>query len=135
MTVGANRKTLACAIVPLNASKYEIQFSLSSLTSQMDAYNISCSASYAEQIFATSMTLSYLPNPTNSVTKMDLRTGALLAKPADGRDSEYESVSPIGFHAWLNGYLAGNLSILDELKAQGWDIFRVYSIITLSMLY
>jgi hypothetical protein len=52
--VGANRKTLACAIVPLNASKYEIQFSLSSLTSQMDAYNISCSDSYAEQIFVNS---------------------------------------------------------------------------------
>jgi len=51
---------------------------------------------------------------------MDLRTGALLAKPADGSDGKYESVFPIGFYTWFDGYLAGNLSILDELKAQGW---------------
>jgi hypothetical protein len=82
------------------------------------------------------MALSYLPNPTNSsVTKMDLRTGALLAKPADGSDGEYESFFPIGFFTWFDGYLAGNLSILDELKAQGWDIFTLYSIITLSAFY
>jgi hypothetical protein len=134
VTVSANGKTLATGIVPLNASKYEIQFSLTSLTAQMDAYNISCVANYAQQTYTTSTALYYLPNPTNSsVTKMDLRTGALLAKPANGSDGEYESVFPIGFYTWFDGYLAGNLSILDELKAQGWDVFCVYSFIALSM--
>jgi hypothetical protein len=123
VTVSTNGKTLATGIIPLNASKYEINFSLTSLTAQKDAYNISCSASYAGKTFTTSTALSYLPNPTNSsVTKMDLRTGALLAKPADGSDGEYASVFPIGFYTSFDNYLAGNLSILDELKAQGWVI-------------
>ena len=123
VTISANGKILATGMVPPNASKYEIQFSLTSLTPQMDAYNISCSASYPGKTFTTSTAFFYLPNPTNSrVTKMDLRTGALLAKPADGSDGEYASVFPIGFYTSFDHYLVGNLSILDELKAQGWDI-------------
>jgi hypothetical protein len=120
VTISAHGKTLAIGRVPLNASKYEIPFLLSSLTAQKDAYNISCSATYAQQTFNTSTALYYMPNPTNSsVTKMDLRTGVLMAKPPDGTDGDYKSIFPIGFYTSFDGYLAGNLSILDELKAQG----------------
>jgi hypothetical protein len=50
---------------------------------------------------------------------MDLRTGALMAKPANGSGGDYESIFPIGFYTTFDGYLAGNLSVLDELKEQG----------------
>lgn len=120
VTISVNGKILASGTAPLNASKLEIEFSLSKLKAQKDPYNISCFATYGQQSFSTSTALSYLPNPTNSsVTKMDLRTGALMAKPADGSGGEYEHIFPIGFYTSFNGYLAGNLSILDELKEQG----------------
>lgn len=130
VTISLNGKTLANAPVPLNATAYEIPFSLEGITPQMAAYNLSCEATYSAstsaarsdppQTFAASTTLSVLPNPTNSsVTKMDLRTGALLAKPATGLGGDYEPVFPIGFYTIFDGYLASNLSVINELKEQG----------------
>lgn len=70
---------------------------------------------------AMQSTLSLLPNPTNSsVTKMDLRTSALLAKPATGLGGTYDPVLPIGFYTSFDGYLASNLSVIDDLKERGW---------------
>jgi hypothetical protein len=72
------------------------------------------------QTFETTAALFYLPDPSQgSVTKMDLRTGALLVKPANGSGGDYEPVFPIGFYTTYGGYLASNASVLDELKAQG----------------
>jgi len=167
VTVSLNGTTLAQGNVPLNASKYELSFSLAGLQSRKEAYNISCTASYSAsntqkssaaaslskmytlpslpswaelfstfnsvptlhtytardmktQTFEASAALYYLPNPSEgSVTKMDLRTGALLAKPANGSGGNYEAVFPIGFYTTYDGYLASNTSVLDELKAQG----------------
>lgn len=71
VTVSVNGTTLGAANVPLNATKYEIPFSLEKLVAQKGAYNVSCTATYNNQSFAASTALSYLPNPTNSsVTKM-----------------------------------------------------------------
>ena len=53
------------------------------------------------------------------MTKTDLRTGALLAKPATGEDGPYETVFPIGFYTDFSSYIAANLSVLNELKEQG----------------
>jgi hypothetical protein len=128
--VSLNGKTLASGPVPLNATGYELPFSLEGITPQMAAYNLSCEATYSGSMSATSLgppqtfsattMLSVLPNPTNSsVTKMDLRTGALLAKPATGIEGAYEPVFPIGFYTNFDGYLATNLSVIDELKEQG----------------
>jgi len=130
VTVSLNGKTLAKALVPLNASAYELPFSLNGITPQMTPYNLSCEATYlasksaasssSTQTYSTSAALSVLPNPTNSsVTKMDLRTGALLAKPATGLGGEYEPIFPIGFYTTFDGYLSTNLSAVDILKEQG----------------
>lgn len=81
------------------------------------------------QVFSATTSLSYLPNPTNgSVTKMDLRTGALMAKPANGSDGAYAPVFAIGFYSAYDGYLASNFSVLDELKAQGFTVVRAFSL-------
>ena len=120
VTISANGKTLGQSQVPLNATKYEIPFSLGGLKAQTNAYNVSCTAKYNSRTFTASTALSYLPNPTNSsVTKMDLRTGALMAKPANGKGGDYEYVFPIGFYSSFDGYLATNLSAINDLKDQG----------------
>ena len=122
VTVSLNGQTLATGSVPLNATAYELSFSLEGITPQMTAYNISCEATYAatSQTFSTTAALSVLPNPTNgSATKMDLRTGALLARPATGSGGAYEPVFPIGFYTNFGGYLTSNLSVINELKEQG----------------
>lgn len=125
VTVSINGRVLASGLVPLNASKVEIPTSLIGLKPQTQPYEVSCSASLVSlgktQHFTSSSSLSLLPDPPagRSVTKMDLRTGALLAKPATGKGGEYEPVFPIGFYTNFGGYLASNLSLLDDLKAQG----------------
>ncbi|KAH7924181.1 hypothetical protein BV22DRAFT_1035409 [Leucogyrophana mollusca] len=135
VTVSWNGRTLASGAVPLNASAFELPFSLEGLTPQMAAYDLTCVASYSAatsaavfappQTFTSSAALSFLPNPTNSsVTKMDLRTGAILAKPATGEDGVYAPVFPIGFYTSFDGYLATNLSVINELKEQGFTIIH-----------
>ncbi|KAF8841646.1 hypothetical protein BDN67DRAFT_500043 [Paxillus ammoniavirescens] len=135
VTVSLNGETLARGPVPLNATAYELPFSLEGVTPQMAAYNLSCEAAYygstsptspsSPQTFSATTMLSVLPNPTNSsVTKMDLRTGALLAKPATGMGGAYEPVFPIGFYTIFDGYLASNLSVINELKEQGFTVIH-----------
>ncbi|KIJ65094.1 hypothetical protein HYDPIDRAFT_88888 [Hydnomerulius pinastri MD-312] len=126
VTVSLNGKVLANGAVQLNASAYEIPFSLEGITPQLAPYNLSCQATYSTsgssspQTFSSSATLYLLPNPTDgAATKMDLRTGALLAKPANGQGSDYQPVFPIGFYTEFE-YLSGNLSVIDELSSQGY---------------
>ena len=105
---------------------YEIPFSLLNIQPQTAPYNVTCEATYPTagqsamtQTFTTSTALYVLLNPSSgSVTKMDFRTGALLAKPATGNGGEYELVFPIGFFTQFDGYFT-NLSVIDELKDQG----------------
>jgi hypothetical protein len=120
VTIKLGATTLAQGMVPLNASKVALSFSLTGLTPSMTPSNITCSATYADsQTFTASTSLSFLPDPTTgSATKMDLQTGALLARPANG-SGDYAPVFPIGFYTSFDGYLASNLSILNELAAQG----------------
>lgn len=126
VTVGLNGRTLTQGHVPLNASKFVLPFHLDGLQPQLEPFNLTCTASFAlegghTQNFETSAALSFLPDPPDgrSVTKMDLRTGALLAKPATGAPGDYETVFPIGFYTNFGGYIASNLSLLDEIKADG----------------
>ena len=126
VSVTVNGKNLASGTVPLNTTKYPIPFSLSSLTPQAQAYNISCSATFASssQTFQAFGSLSYLPDPPpdiGSVTKMDLRTGAVLARPADGKGGPFAPVFPIGFFTWFNDNFAKakDPPIPAQLKAQG----------------
>ncbi|KAF7798797.1 hypothetical protein EIP86_010022 [Pleurotus ostreatoroseus] len=127
VTVSHDGRTLAEGRVPLNASKVELPFSLRGLSPQKEAFNLTCTATLdnAEtktQKFTTSAALSFLPDPPagRSVTKMDLRSGALLAKPATGKGGNYEAVFPIGFYTDFADYLAANLSVINEIKAQGF---------------
>ena len=126
VTVSWNGGTLTSGSVPLNAIGHELSFDLGDISPQMAAYNLSCEATYGatRQTFSATTPLYVLPNPTNSsVTKMDLRTGALLAKPVSGTGGTYEPVFPIGFHTLLDDNLTTNLSLIDELKDQGWVPF------------
>ncbi|KAG8215124.1 hypothetical protein J3R82DRAFT_8586 [Butyriboletus roseoflavus] len=127
VTVSLNRRTITSGLVPLNATAHELPFSLVGITPQKAAYNLSCEATYAaaSQTFSAMTALSVLPNPTNgSVTKMDLRTGALLAKPATGLGGTYEAVFPIGFYTTYDPYLITNLSAINDLKEQGFTIIH-----------
>ncbi|KAH0836408.1 hypothetical protein J3R83DRAFT_8009 [Lanmaoa asiatica] len=142
VTVSVGGNVLASGTVPLNATAYEISFSLGNLTPQTTPYNLSCEATYSHgssstspQVFSASTALYYLPNPTNSaVTKMDLRTGALLAKPANGQGS-YQPVFPIGFYTEFQ-YLANNLTLIDQLAAQGQtSVDEVFSRIQQNGMY
>ncbi|KIJ20630.1 hypothetical protein PAXINDRAFT_6424 [Paxillus involutus ATCC 200175] len=130
VTVSLGGKILANGAVPLNATAYEIPFDFEGVTPQVTPYNLSCQATYSAsgssspQTFSTSTTLYFLPDPTSgAATKMDLRTGALLAKPADGQGGDYQPVFPIGFYTEF-AYLAANLTVIDELQAQGFTVIH-----------
>ncbi|KAG6327165.1 hypothetical protein ID866_11924 [Astraeus odoratus] len=133
VTVSLNGKTLVTTGVPLNATAYEIPFSLQGIEPKMTPYNLSCEATYGPaseaQTFSATTLLHILPNPSSgSVIKMDLRTGAFLAQPATGTAGDYEPVFPIGFYTQFDGYLTTgssvNVSTIKELKDQGFTIIH-----------
>lgn len=126
VTVSVNGKTLAHGTVPLNATKHELAFSLSSLKPQKEAFVITCTATLGSQTFSATGSLSYLPNPPaeiGSVTKMDLRTGTLLARPANGKGGPFAPVFPIGFYTSFGGYLDQDFTIPSVLASQGYVTF------------
>ena len=126
VSVSVDGNRLTSGTVPLNATKHALSFSLSSLKPRVEAYTITCSATFSSQRYQATSSLTYLPDPPpsiGSVTKMDLRTGALLAKPADGKGGSYAPVFPIGFFTTFEGYLTQDLNISAQLKAQGQALF------------
>jgi hypothetical protein len=131
VVVEVDGEEVARGDVALNTTGTEFTFPLASpgLTPRTAPFNLTCLAALSgpgaapAQTFQASSSLSFLPNPPagiGSVTKLDLRTGALLRKDAPGGVSgDWETVFPIGFYTDFGGYLAKNLSVLDELKEQG----------------
>ncbi|KAF8626683.1 hypothetical protein AX15_004767 [Amanita polypyramis BW_CC] len=125
VTVSVDGRVLAKGSLPLNATKHELPFSLSALQPRPAAYKLTCTATYESQTFVATSLLTYLPSPPSdikSVTKMDLRTGALLARPADGTGGPYSPVFPVGFYTDYGNYLGRNLSIPAELASQGFTV-------------
>lgn len=100
VTVTVDGKKLTSGSVPVNASKHALTFSLSSLEPRTGAYSLTCTASLGDGETVTgSSLLTYLPakpDDIGGVTKMDLRSGTLLAKPPTGEDGPYERIFPIG---------------------------------------
>ncbi|KAJ3727396.1 hypothetical protein C8R42DRAFT_335923 [Lentinula raphanica] len=122
-------KSLTAGVVPLNTFKHALPFSLSALKPRTEAYNLTCvgSLTTGEQVVGSSL-LTYLPEKPigiGGVTKIDMRSGALLAKPPTGEDGPYERVFPIGFYTQYGSYLATNLSIPSVLKEQGFTVHPV----------
>ncbi|KAM5540947.1 hypothetical protein V8D89_005258 [Ganoderma adspersum] len=125
VTVAVNGKTLATGSLAPNAST-TLSFSLKDLAPQAAPYDVQCTAKYGSSAnYTATAQLSYLPDPPagRSVTKMDLRTGALLAKPATGKGGGYETVFPVGFYTSFD-YLSANLSTIDEIAAQGYTVIH-----------
>src|SRR6267154_3773750 len=116
------------AQVPLNTTGFQIPLDISKLEAQKTAYNVSCFATYSapsssksqNQKFNASASLLYLPDTTASVTKTDLRTGALWVRPADGKGGAFAPFIPQGFYINFDEYLVKNLTVIDKLKADGF---------------
>ena len=122
MSISIGRTVLAIDRVPVNATKFEIPFSLTKVMPRKEPYTVSCSASYlGNQKYTADALLSYLPNPlSGSVTKFDSRTGGLWTKSFDvGHAADYTPVFPLGFYSSFDDYLAKDLSVLGDLKARG----------------
>jgi hypothetical protein len=116
------------ATVPLNATGIQIPIDISTLKAQKTAYNATCSAIYSapssnEQIFNTNSFLLYLPDTNASVTKTDLRTGALWVRPANGTGGAFAPFVPQGFYINFDQYLVKNLTMIDQLKADGFVFY------------
>ncbi|KAG2137480.1 hypothetical protein DEU56DRAFT_756062 [Suillus clintonianus] len=116
------------ANVALNSTGIQIPVDISNLKAQKTAYDVSCSATYSsksqpanEQTFNTSSSLLYLPDTDASVTKTDLRTGALWVRPPSGEGGAFAPFIPQGFYVNFDQHLASNLSIIDQLKADGFN--------------
>lgn len=128
ITVTVNGKTLATGSLTPNATT-TLSFSLKNLQTQATPYDVECTAQYgSSHTYTAKSQLSYLPAPPTgrSVTKMDLRTGALLAKPANGQGGNYETVFPFGFYTSFD-YLSSNLANIDAIAAQGYTVVRMLS--------
>ncbi|KIK66412.1 hypothetical protein GYMLUDRAFT_933232 [Collybiopsis luxurians FD-317 M1] len=129
VTVLLDGKKLTSGTVPLNASKHALTFSLSNLEPRVQAHNLTCLGAFSndagENVVTGSSLFTFLPakpDGIGSVTKMDMRSGTLLAKPPTGEDGPYSNVFPIGFYTSYDPYLTTNLSIPGVLKSQGFTV-------------
>ena len=61
VSISIGHNILAVGTVPVNATKSEVPFSLTRLTPRKEPYNVSCSATYGNQKYTTTTSLSYLP--------------------------------------------------------------------------
>ncbi|KAH9956094.1 hypothetical protein BC827DRAFT_1386157 [Russula dissimulans] len=126
VSVSLDGEPLTSGKVPLNGSA-AIPFSLSELSPRLAPYTLTCDAilSSPYQTFTSIPTnLTYLPSPPasiGSVTKLDLRTGSLLAKRAHSQEP-YTPIFPVGFYTNFGGYLKDNDTILEGLKGQGFNM-------------
>lgn len=139
VTISIGGQVHAKAEVPLNATGYEIPLDISSLVAQKTHYNVTCQATYqaetsssSEQQFSTNASLLYLPDTDGSVVKTDLRTGALWVRPADGKGGDFKPFVPQGFYVSFDQYLAKNLSLIDQLKVDGFNTVRFFTSALLS---
>lgn len=128
ITTTANKK-LAEGHVPINTTAFELPFSLDSLQSRPQPYDIVCSASYScknnseMQTFTAINSISRLPDPARgSITKVDARTGVLWTRPAEA-NTAFEPIIPFGFYTTFGGYVADNVTILNEIKHLGYEIY------------
>lgn len=131
VTVSVNDKPLTTGLVPLNATAHPLPFSLSALSPQSAPFNMSCTATFSpgDQVFSASAPFVYLPeNPSGSVTKFDARTGALLARPPNGKGGQFSPLFPIGFYTQVDDYLAKDPTIPATLAQQG-SVFVCSSIL------
>ncbi|KAH9034255.1 hypothetical protein EDB85DRAFT_1026363 [Lactarius pseudohatsudake] len=126
VNVSVDGMPLTSGTVSLNGSA-AIPFSLSAISPRSVPYSLGCTAtlSSSEQNFTSTPTnLVYLPSPPDtigSITKLDQRTGGLLAKRAFTQDP-YEPIFPVGFYTQFGGYLEGNDGVLEVLKGQGINV-------------
>lgn len=127
VTVSVNGHDVVSGSVPTNASAHELDFSLKELAPQAAAFEVECTARSGSQTFHANSTLQKLPNPTGgaSVTKMDMRTGAMLVQGE--KAGEWNTLFPIGFYTIFDGYLSTNLSVVDDLKDRGCVIILLVS--------
>jgi hypothetical protein len=120
VTAHAGGVLVAEGIVPANASKFALPLSFHGLHPSMTPADLECSLLAGGQTFAASSKLAYMPENTHgSTTKRDLKTGGLLARGTDGK-GPWAPVLPVGFYTSFGGYLATNISALDDIKAQGY---------------
>ncbi|QRW17113.1 hypothetical protein RhiXN_05115 [Rhizoctonia solani] len=92
------------------------------LTPRKDVYNLTCTATSARSgnSFQHSSTITYLPpkpDAIGNVVQTDGRTGALLVSEAGKRIP----ILPFGFYTGFGGYLDQNLTILDDIKKEGYN--------------
>ncbi|CCO28464.1 hypothetical protein BN14_02459 [Rhizoctonia solani AG-1 IB] len=107
-----------------NAIIGEGKFTWSKLgtTPRKDVYNLTCTATSIKSgvTFRHSSTVTYLPPKPDSignVVQTDGRTGALLVPQGDKR----VPILPFGFYTGFGGYLDQNLTILDDIKNEGYN--------------
>ncbi|CAE6440513.1 unnamed protein product [Rhizoctonia solani] len=103
-------------------SEDEFTWSKLAITPRKDVYNLTCTATAVKsgKAFQHSSTVAYLPPKPDSignVVQADGRTGALLVPQGDKR----VPLLPFGFYTGFGGYLDQNLTILDDIKNEGYN--------------
>lgn len=140
ITISIGNQLFAGKGITVNTTGQVISVDISSLSTQKTSYNVTCNAAYQSdtllspttQYFSANTSLLYLPGTKGSVVKTDLRTGALWVRPTDGKGGPFQPFIPQGFYVSFEQQLANNLSLIDQLKADGFNTVRADTIPSIS---
>lgn len=133
LTINIDDQAWTFTDVTIDGSNLEFSISLCHLQPRKEPYDLHCSLELSlhdddnddhtnsHAVYQSSASLSYLPTTmhTGSITKIDRKHGALMIQSHVESKKGFEPMFPIGFYTDF-GYLASNLSVLDEIKSQGY---------------
>ena len=116
------------ANVTVNSTGNEIEFSLSNFTSRTAPYNIVLygASQDGNQTYTATTQLYRLPSRTDggSITKLDRLYGGLMVQDYLSNSTSWEPLFPYSFYvSW--DWLSANLSNLDSLKSDGYNIVHL----------
>ncbi|ORY56808.1 hypothetical protein BCR35DRAFT_296149 [Leucosporidium creatinivorum] len=110
-------------VLEVGARAQKIEIDLSGVAPRREPYSLRCRATReAGGVLEVDGKLRYL-SPSSyggSVVRQDAATGGLLTL----EDDRWTPFFPLGFYVQFGGFLETNLTVLDDMKARGFNVFH-----------
>lgn len=126
-TSGSEETILAKGTIAAGSKSNEVTFETTHLSSRLEPYNITLTATSGTQTFTQTTQFRLLPdNPIQgaSVSKLDNLYGALQTQDYLSNSTEWDALLPYTYYVSWGGWLENSTSNLDTFKAYGYNVLH-----------